>query len=271
MLIAALVLIVAELNWHKMKDGRVYLSLLITPLQWLVDLPSRGADRLSDVVVDRATLVRDNERLRTESLELQRKAQLMAALTEENRQLRGLLNARERIEAQVTMAELIGINPDPFLHEVIINRGFEEGLYAGQPVLDAGGVMGQIISLTHYTSRVMLVTDARTAIPVEVNRNGFRSIALGRGVLGELELSHVPDTADIQEGDLLLTSGLGGRFPRGYPVAVVSEVIRDPGRPFTLVKATPSARLDRSRHLLVVDYRRPDAERVLDEAEWRHE
>lgn len=101
----------------------------------------------------------------------------------------------------------------------------------------------------------MLITDARSAIPVEVNRNGFRAIALGKGVLEELELEHIPDTADIREGDLLVTSGLGGRFPRGYPVARVREVIRDPGRPFTLVKAEPTARLDRSRHLLLVNYR----------------
>ncbi|WP_272944805.1 MULTISPECIES: rod shape-determining protein MreC [Nitrincola] len=255
MLVLALGIIVADLNSSKMKEGRVYLSLLITPLQWLVDLPSRGADRLSDLFVDRATLIRDNEHLRSEALELHRKSQLMAALLEENRQLRDLLNATERLEADVMAAELIGVNPDPFLHEIILNRGFEDGLYIGQPVIDAGGIMGQVLSLAHYTSRVMLITDARTAVPVEVVRNGFRSIALGKGALGELELSHVPDTADIQEGDMLVTSGLGGRFPRGYPVAVVSEVIRDPGRPFTLVKATPAARLDRSRQLLLVDYR----------------
>ncbi|WP_409523285.1 rod shape-determining protein MreC [Nitrincola sp. MINF-07-Sa-05] len=257
MLILALFLIVADLNWPKMREGRVYLSLLITPLQWMVDLPARAADNLSDVVVDRATLVRDNERLRTESLDLERKVQLMASLERENEQLRDLLNARQRIEADVTMAELIGINPDPFLHEIILSRGTEDGVFEGQPVLDAGGVMGQVLSTAHYTSRVMLITDARTAIPVEVLRNNFRTIAIGRGVPGELEIAHVPDTADIREGDLLLTSGLGGRFPPGYPVAVVTEVLRDPGRPFSLVKASPSARLDRSRHLLLVDYHEP--------------
>jgi rod shape-determining protein MreC len=247
-------LIATDLNWPKMKEGRMYLTLLVTPLQWLVDIPSRTADKLSDLFVDRAALIRDNEQLRTEALELQRKSLRMESLTEENRQLRELLNARERLEPGVKAVELIGVNPDPFLHEVILNRGSEEGLRIGQPVIDAGGIMGQVLSLAHYTSRVMLITDARTAIPVEVNRSGFRSIALGKGLLDELELSHVPSTADIQEGDLLLTSGLGGRFPRGYPVAVVDEIIHDPGRPFLLVKARPTARLDRSRQLLVIDY-----------------
>ncbi|KDE40764.1 Rod shape-determining protein MreC [Nitrincola lacisaponensis] len=247
-------LITADLNWPKMKEGRMYLSLLVTPLQWLVDIPSRAADSLSDLFVDRAALIRDNEQLRAEALELHRKSLRMESLAEENRQLRELLNAQQRLEPEVRAVELIGINPDPFLHEVILNRGSEDGLKIGQPVIDAGGIMGQVLSLAHYTSRVMLITDARTAIPVEVNRSGFRSIALGKGVLNELELSHVPSTADIEEGDLLVTSGLGGRFPRGYPVAVVEEIIRDPGRPFLLVKARPSARLDRSRQLLLIDY-----------------
>jgi rod shape-determining protein MreC len=114
-------------------------------------------------------------------------------------------------------------------------------------------VMGQVTEISYYTSRVMLITDARHALPVEINRNGFRTIAIGKGELDELELDHVPDTADIQENDLVITSGLGGRFPRGYPVAVVSEVIRDPGQQFARVRIKPTALLDKSRHLLLVN------------------
>ncbi|ULG70853.1 rod shape-determining protein MreC [Marinobacterium sediminicola] len=255
LVVLAGLLIVADLNWPKLKEGRAWLSLLVTPLQWVVDIPTRVADSLSDVLVDRASLVRENEALKSEALVLERKVQQMAALAAENIRLRELLGAGERLEPETRLVELIGVNPDPFQHEVILNKGSEDGVFAGQPVLDAGGVMGQVVSLAHYTNRTMLITDARSAIPVEVNRNGFRAIALGKGALDELELEHVPDTADIREGDLLVTSGLGGRFPRGYPVARVKEVIRDPGRPFTLVKAEPTARLDRSRHLLLVDYR----------------
>lgn len=250
----AMLLMVADLNWPKMKEGRAWLSLLVTPLQWVVDIPSRVADSLSGVVVERASLVRENQSLKAESLVLARKVQQMAALTAENIRLRELLSAGERVDAPTRLAELIGVNPDPFQHEIILNRGSEDSVFIGEPVLDAGGVLGQVVSLAHYTSRVMLITDARSAIPVEVNRNGYRGIALGKGVINELELEHVPDTADIQVNDLLLTSGLGGRFPRGYPVARVTEVIRDPGRPFTLVKAEPAARLDRSRQLLLVEF-----------------
>ncbi|WP_255483062.1 rod shape-determining protein MreC [Marinobacterium marinum] len=262
LILLASLLMVVDLNWPKMKEGRAWLALLVTPLQWVVDIPARVADGLSDVVVDRARLVRENETLRSEAMVLERKVQQMAALTAENIRLRDLLGGSERLELDTRLVELIGVNPDPFQHEVILNRGSEDGVFTGQPVLDAGGVMGQVVSLAHYTNRAMLVTDARSAIPVEVNRNGFRAIVLGKGVLDELELDHVPDTADIREGDLLVTSGLGGRFPRGYPVARVKKVIRDPGRPFTLVKAEPAARLDRSRHLLLVDYRPEPVETV---------
>jgi len=242
----------ADLYSAKVREGRAYLSLLLTPLQWIVDVPSRFAGEVSEVVVDRSLLVKENAKLKSEALQLERKVQQNAALRQENNRLRALLSGSQRVDEEVELVELIGVNPDPFQHQVIINRGSENGVMLGQPILDAGGVMGQVIELSHYTSRVMLITDARHALPVEINRNGFRSIALGKGQLDELELNHVPDTADVQEGDLIITSGLAQRFPRGYPVAVVAEVIRDPGQQFAKVIIKPTALLDKSRHLLLV-------------------
>lgn len=253
LILLCLALIAADLHWAKMRDGRAYLSLLITPLQWLVDMPGRAAGEISDLVVDRDHLLKENRQLRADALLLERKVQQVASLTAENVRLRELLNGRERIDQDVMLAELIGVNPDPFQHQVILNRGSEDGVFVGQPVLDAGGVMGQVIETTHYTCRIVMITDARHAIPVEVNRNGLRSIALGQGNHDELVLDHVADTADVREGDLLITSGLAGRFPRGYPVAKVVSVVRDPGQPFSVVKARPMARLDKSRQLLLVD------------------
>ncbi len=236
-----------------MRPARSWLSLAVTPLQWLVDLPSRMAGEVSDLVIDRRILLTDNAQLRADALVLERRVQQVAALTAENIRLRELLSGRDRIREEVMLAELIGVNPDPFQHQVILNRGAEDGVHEGQPVLDAGGIMGQVVRTTHYTCRVMMITDARHALPVEVNRNGLRSILLGQGDLNEMVLDHVATTADIREGDLLVTSGMGGRFPRGYPVARVASVVRDPGRPFTIVTARPTARLDKSRHLLLVD------------------
>lgn len=256
LIVAALVLIVGDMNRLKIQQVRSWFSLVLTPVQWVVDLPTRVADDLSEVLVSRRFLVKENTQLRSDVLILDQKVQQMSALVAENQRLRELLNGRKRIENEVQLAELIGVNPDPFQHQVILGRGLEDGVYVGQPILDAGGILGQVVDASHYTCRVMLITDARHALPVEITRNGLRSILLGKGNLNELELEHVPDTADVRTGDLLVTSGLGGRFPYGYPVAVITEVTRDPGRPFTIVKARPTARLDKSRHLLLV---KPDA------------
>ncbi|SIT02766.1 rod shape-determining protein MreC [Neptunomonas antarctica] len=253
LVILAIVFMVSDLNSPRTRDARNVLSLIMTPIQWLVDMPTRIADDLSDVLVSRRSLVKDNTQLRSEVILLDQKVQQMDSLTTENLRLRELLSGRERIRNNVQLAELIGVNPDPFQHQIILGKGLEDGVFMGQPVLDARGVLGQVVDVSHYTCRVMLITDARHALPVEINRNGFRAIALGKGSLEELELEYVPDTADIRVGDLLVSSGLGGRFPYGYPVATVSSVVRDPGRPFSRVKAVPAARLDKSRHLLLVE------------------
>ena len=258
LVVLAFVFILGDLNQSKTRDVRNVLALVLTPVQWLVDLPTRVADDLSDVLVSKRALVKENAMLRSDVVVLDERVQQMDALISENKRLRALLNAKNRVENEVHLAELIGVNPDPFQHQIILGKGEEEGAFLGQPVLDAGGVLGQVIDVAPYTSRVMLITDARHALPVEVNRNGLRTIAIGKGKLGELELEHVPDTADIQEGDLLVTSGLGRRFPHGYPVARVASVVRDPGKPFSVVKATPTARLDKSRYLLMVEPAEPN-------------
>ncbi|MEH6576354.1 MAG: rod shape-determining protein MreC [Amphritea sp.] len=253
LLLLTIVLIIVDLKWAKMNQTRAYLSLLITPLQWVVDAPAQVADEFSDVLVTRTQLVEENRRLRQEALLLKQRVLQIAALTAENVRLRELLTGRQRLPDGVMLTELIGVNPDPFQHQILLNRGSEDRAFVGQTVLDSGGIMGQVVELSHYTSRAMLITDSRHAIPVEVNRNGFRSIALGNGSVNELELGHVPDTADIREGDLLVSSGLGARFPRGYPVAIIISVKRDPGQPFAVVKAKPTARLNKSRHILLVN------------------
>ena len=193
--------------------------------------------------------------------------QKLAALTEQNVRLRELLNSSALVNEKVEVAELIGMDPNPFTHRIIINKGERDGVVLGQPVLDARGLMGQVVELMPYTSRVLLLTDTTHSIPVQVNRNGLRAIASGTGNPESLELRHVADTADIKVGDLLVSSGLGQRFPAGYPVATVKEVIHDSGQPFAIVRAVPTAALNRSRYLLLVfsDSRTPE-ERANDAA-----
>jgi rod shape-determining protein MreC len=153
---------------------------------------------------------------------------------------------------KVLIAELKSVNLDPYKHQIVVNKGELHDIYPGQPLLDAKGVMGQIVHAGPYSSTAVLITDTSHAIPVQVNRTGLRTIALGSGAINRLELPYIPNNADIRPGDLLITSGLGGRFPPGYPVATVTAVQHDPGLTFSQVVATPLAELNRSREVLLV-------------------
>ena len=205
-----------------------------------------------EAAVSRATLQEENSRLRNEALILKQKVQQMVSLRAENNRLRELLNTSEQLDDSVLVAELIGVDPDPYTHHIILNKGSTHGVFVGQPILDAQGLMGQVVEVLPYTSRVLLLADSNHAIPVQVSRNGVRAIAVGAGKLDELVLIYVPDTADIKAGDQLVSSGLGSRYPRGYPVGEITSVEHDPGEPFAFVRAKPAAYLDRSRYVLLV-------------------
>lgn len=248
----SIVLVIANLQSNYTKGIRSAIATVLIPMQLLVDLPTNFADDVSGVLVERSTLIKENNQLKSESVILERKVQQMFALRAENIRLRELLNASQKVDDQVQLTELIGVNPDPFQHQVILDKGSEDGVFVGQPVLDAGGVMGQVVDVSLYTNRTMLITDGRHAIPVEVVRNGMRAIALGNGSHDTLVVSHIPDNADIRVGDQMVTSALGGRFPYGYPVGRVTSVQRDPSRKFMLVSAKPSARLNNSRYVMMI-------------------
>ncbi|MEM5530659.1 rod shape-determining protein MreC [Gammaproteobacteria bacterium AS21] len=252
LILAALALLVADLQGNSVRSLRSALSIVLTPIQWLVDIPSNVADDISAVLVERTALVKDNNQLRSSSIILERKVQQMMVLRAENIRLRELLNASAHVDDNVQLAELIGVNPDPFQHQVILDKGSEDGVFVGQPVLDAGGIMGQVVEVSIYTNRTMLLTDGRHALPVEVVRNGMRAIALGKGSHDELDITHIPDNADIRVGDVLVSSALGERFPYGYPVAKIISAQRDSGRKFMIVKAKPLAKLNNSRYVLMV-------------------
>jgi len=246
----ALILVGIFTPW--LKPVRQQLNFLTVPFYQLTDIPRRLSEWGTVTFASDNDLRSENERLKTELLIYQRKQQQMAALAAENVRLRQLLNARDILQDKVLIAELVGVSPNPLNHVVIVNRGSKEGVYEGQPVLDAFGLMGQVIEVNEDTSRVLLISDPTHAIPVQVNRNGVRAVAEGVGDLNRLNLRHVSINADIREGDLLVSSGLGERFPVGYPVAEVEQVVRNSGQAFARVIARPMARLDRSRHVLLV-------------------
>ncbi len=251
-------LITADLRFNSLAQTRAVLDNLAAPVTWIADIPaSLGAWRDTHIRA-RRQLLEDNQRLHRENLLLQGRSLQMASLQAENTRLRGLLNSTAMLRNDVLVAELIGVSPDPVRHQLVLNKGARDGVYVGQPLIDADGLMGQIIDVGELTSRVLLLTDQTHSLPVQVNRNGIRAIAEGTGSLDALEIQHISATTDIQEGDLLVSSGLGGRFPVGYPVGEVVLVQRDPGQPFARVIARPSAALNRSRHVLLVFIEAPE-------------
>ncbi|WP_417660540.1 rod shape-determining protein MreC [Pseudomonas sp.] len=253
-------LMVVDARFEVLKPMRSQLGVIVEPVYWLGSLPVTLWENTTQELSSRTELVAENEKLKTERLLMQRRLQKLAALTEQNVRLRELLNSAALVDDDVLATELIGIDPNPFTHRILIDKGSKDGVVIGQPVLDARGLMGQVVEVMPYSARVLLLTDTNHSIPVQVNRNGLRAIASGTGNPERLELRHVADTADIKEGDLLVSSGLGQRFPAGYPVATVSQVIHDSGQPFAIVRAIPTANLNRSRYMLLVftDPRSPE-------------
>jgi len=238
---------------HHLDSVRGTLSVLVYPLQLMVDLPRAASEWFRESLSTRRVLQEDNASLRTQQLVLNTQLQKLEALEAENLRLRALLDSSFQVEERpVLIAALLSVDMDPYRHQIEINKGALDHLFEGQPLLDSQGVMGQLIHVGPFTSTAMLITDPAHAIPVQVNRTGLRTIALGTGAIDRLELPHIPNNADIRSGDLLVTSGLGGRFPPGYPVAEVTDVQQDPGRTFSQVSARPRALLDRSREVLLI-------------------
>ncbi|MDH3713479.1 MAG: rod shape-determining protein MreC [Gammaproteobacteria bacterium] len=231
---------------------REQISLLIYPLQILVDLPARLGTWGASAISSQRTLLDENERLRSEGTLMRAQLQKLAALETENARLRDLLGSSSKVGDSVLVAALLAVDLDPYRQQVLINKGARHNVYTGQPVIDASGVMGQIIHTGTFTSTALLISDPSHALPVQVDRTGLRTIVTGTGNPNRLELRFIPTTADIEVDDTVFTSGLGGRFPPNYPVAIVSSVERPRGQAFARVFATPTARIDRSREVLLV-------------------
>lgn len=248
----SLILISLELTTRLLGPVRSVVGTAVSPLQYLAETPYLLGGELGEVVATQTMLLDQNEQLERKVLELSKFSMQYLNLLKENENLRQLLGSRARLPDEVLIAELIGVVPAANTHQVVIDKGAESGVSVGQAVIDSEGLFGQIAEVDLYTSRVLLITDKDHAVPVQINRNGVRSIAGGSGRIDRLELENVPITADIIQGDLVETSGMGGRFPRGYPVGYVDAVVVDPTASFAEVIIRPTALLDRSRHVLVI-------------------
>lgn len=247
-------------RFQYLKEVRASVSVIVYPIQSIVNFPVTAGEWMNESFSTRESLMAEVTTLKTQQLLYDVRLQKLAALESENMRLRQLLDSSFRVGERVLIAELLAVDMEPFTSEIIINKGGGHELYEGQPLLDANGIMGQITKVGPLTSTAMLISDPNHAIPVAVNRNGLRTIAIGTGNPEELDIPHFPNNADIQIGDLLVSSGLGGRFPQGYPVATITTIDIDPGQPFARVGAKPAAELQRSREVLLVWPRTPPAE-----------
>ena len=231
---------------------RTQLSTLVSPIQWLVSLPGKAVSWASVSLSSQSSLIEQNRRLNDELLERKVRLQRMQTLEAENTQLRELLKARPRRDIPFMMSELVMLDNDPYRQQMILDRGEGDGAYIGQPVIDASGVAGKVIEMSRFSSRVLLINDIQQAVPIQVVRNGLRFIAQGTGDADGLQVLYVPNNADVRPGDLLVTSGLGGEFPAGYPVATVTDVQSSATGAFAQVDARSSSHLSRSRHFLML-------------------
>jgi rod shape-determining protein MreC len=232
--------------------ARLWMSAALHPLNAIVDAPPSLWYWITGSFADRSRLREENAQL-SEALRVARIKLLQhESLVEENRRLRELRNASQGIGDRTLIAEIVHVTVDRFRRRVRINKGDDDAVYEGQPVLDAFGVVGQVVRLDKYSSQIILIDDAEHATPVQVNRNGIRTIAMGKGKLIDLSLPFMTAESDIRVGDLLVSSGLDGIFPAGYPVATVTKVERNPAETFATVEAKPLAQLDRNREVLLI-------------------
>jgi rod shape-determining protein MreC len=255
--VLALIFISIMLMYFDNRDNhldavRTSIGAAVYPLRVIVDVPVRFWSWVSDSTESRNTMELELARLKAERLLTNARLQRFSSLEAENARLRALLDVRTQVRDKARVAEIMSVDANPYSHSLVINVGTKDGVFDGQALIDVDGVVGQVIKAGLMTSQAMLISDTNHALPVEVNRNGLRTIVVGTGKIDKLELPFVVNNADIKVGDLLVTSGLGGAFPAGYPVAIVDSVTRIPQEPYADVTATPAASLGQVREVMLI-------------------
>ncbi|MDP9199766.1 MAG: rod shape-determining protein MreC [Pseudomonadota bacterium] len=245
-------LMVADHRQHHLAVVRDWLSAVAYPFQWTVQAPLAAWTAARESFASRSRIEADNVRLAADNFLLRLRMMRFESLEQENRRLRAAGESTSRVVQRTLIAEIVRVDLDPFRQRVLVNKGSRNGVFRGQAVLDANGVFGQVMRAGPVSAEVILISDPEHAIPVQINRTGTRSIALGTGRTGMLSLPYLPQNADVVDGDLLVSSGLGGVYPPGYPVGKVTSVVRDPSQPLLMIEAEPLAGLDRDPEVLLV-------------------
>lgn len=250
--VLSVLLIILDGKLDTFSNVRVYLNSLVSPLQYMANLPGEVLNQTARALTTQRQLLEDNAQLTRQNILMSEQLQRFSVLEQENERLRTLLGSPVRPDVRKIVAELMAVDNNPYSHQIVINKGTLQGVYEGQPVLDDKGIVGQVMQVGTTTSRVLLIADVTHAVPVRVLRNNVRLVASGSGQLNRLVINHVPHSTDIEPGDVLLSSGLGQVFPEGYPVGRIVDVIRDETRPFAVIRAVPAAQLDRLKYLLLL-------------------
>ena len=258
LVVASIALMTADHRWHSLEFVRSTLSSVIYPLQYSIDLPIQLFYWVDESISSQQDLLEKNREFEVRHLENRVQLQKLDIIEKENDRLRKLLSATPKTTERLLISEIINVDLDPYKQLILLNKGSSSDVYQGQPIIDAFGIMGQIVHVGLMSSTAMLITDASHAIPLQINRNGLRAIAYGSGKIDQLNLRYLPHNVDIKVGDLLITSGLGGTFPANFPVAIISKVERPAGEPFADIEAVPHAQLDKSREVLLVWRNEPE-------------
>jgi rod shape-determining protein MreC len=245
-------LMAIDLRTGLLRQVRIAANALVAPIQTVATAPLHAARAVRDATAQRAGLVDENADLREQLLFAQARLDRLAIVQEQNNRLRSLLDARQKLGLQAQLAELIDVDLDPYRHRILINQGKDHGVFVGEAVIDAQGLVGQVLDVEADRATVILLSDPSHAVPVRVQRTGLRVIAYGSGATDRIELPHVPFSADLKAGDLLVTSGIGGRFPPGLPVATVYDVQTDDSATFAVAQARPLAGIASATELLLV-------------------
>ena len=245
-------LMLADSRLNAFSDVRYLLNSFVAPIHYAANLPRTMFDGMYDRFNSRNTLMLENQKLKQEMFMQSSNLLLMEQLKQENSRLRNLLGSPFIRDERKMVTEVMAVDSAPYTHQVMIDKGQIDGVYEGQPVISDKGIVGQINYVGAHNSRVLLLTDPNNSIPVQVVRNDIRVIASGKGHLDSMQLEHIPTNTDIEVGDLLVSSGLGGRYPEGYPVGYISNIDNDNKRPFASIDLETTVEFDKLRYLLLV-------------------
>jgi rod shape-determining protein MreC len=248
----SLVLLVSDARFSYLSSLRQGVALVVYPMEQVSALPASLVRQVEEFFVTQASLQRENDQLRRQNLLNAAALQNQQALTSENQHLRRLLALRDKVARQFIGAEVLYAHRDPFTRRVVVDRGLQHGVIPGSAVVDDSGVIGQVTRVFAWASEVTLVTDKEQAVPIQVLRNGLRGVTFGIGYDGTLELRFMPVNADIQNGDLLVSSGIDGTYPPGLPVAVVSNIERNAAYAFARIACSPAAGVNSFSQVMIV-------------------